>query len=105
MADTSSFFANVLPKKLEENPDLASDINAIYQFDVDGAGCWSIDLTDGAGTVAEGAHASPGCVVSIGKDDFEGMLDGSKNAMTLFITGKLKVSDAGLAMQLQKLLG
>ena len=105
MADTSSFFASVLPKKLEENPDLASDINAIYQFDVDGAGCWSIDLTDGAGTVAEGAHASPGCVVSIGKDDFEGMLNGSKNAMNLFITGKLKVSDAGLAMQLQKLLG
>lgn len=104
MADTASFFANNLPKKLEDNPGLAGDINAIYQFDIDGAGSWTIDLTDGSGSVAEGAHDDPGCVVSVGKDDFEGLLNGSKNAMTLFITGKLKVSDPGLAMSLQKLL-
>lgn len=103
MADTADFFANYLPKKLSENPDLAKEINAVYQFDIDGAGTWSIDLT-GEGSVAEGPHDSPGCTVSIGKDDFEGLLDGSKNPMTLFITGKLQVTDPGLAMSLQKIL-
>lgn len=103
MADTADFFANYLPKKLSENPDLAKEINAVYQFDIDGAGTWSIDLT-GEGSVAEGAHADPGCTVSIAKDDFEGLIDGSKNPMTLFITGKLQVTDPGLAMSLQKIL-
>ena len=103
MADTADFFATYLPQKLSENPGLAKEINAIYQFDIDGAGTWSIDLT-GDGTVAEGAHDNPGCTVTVGKDDFEGLHDGSKNAMTLFITGKLAVTNPGLAMSLQKIL-
>jgi putative sterol carrier protein len=103
MATTQEFFANHLPKKLVENPDLAKEINAVYQFDIDGAGIWTLDLT-GEGSVSEGAHADPGCVVSISDADFNGLLDGSANPMTLFITGKLAVTDAGLAMSLQKIL-
>ena len=38
MADTSDFFANYLPNKLKENPDLVSDIDAVFVFDIDGAG-------------------------------------------------------------------
>ncbi|MCO4744789.1 MAG: SCP2 sterol-binding domain-containing protein [Proteobacteria bacterium] len=105
MATTQEFFANHLPKKLVENPGLAKEIGAVYQFDIDGAGIWTLDLTgDDGGSVSEGAHADPGCVVSISDADFNGLLDGSANAMTLFITGKLAVTDAGLAMSLQKIL-
>ena len=103
MADTQEFFSNVLPERLKGNPSLVSDINAIYVFDIDGAGQWTVDLT-GEGTVAEGGHDSPGCTVTAAKSDFEGMLDNPSSAMMLFMANKLKVSDVPLGLKLQKLL-
>ena len=38
------------------------------------------------------------------KEDFEAMLDNPAQAMMLFMSGKLKVSDVGLGISLQKLL-
>lgn len=103
MADTQDFFTNWLPNKLTNNPDLVKSINAIYVFDIDGAGQWTVDLT-GNGTVAQGPHASPGCTVSANKADWEQMLDNPSSAMMMFMSGKLKVSNVGLGISLQKLL-
>lgn len=103
MADTQDFFANWLPDKLRNNPDLVKSIGAIYQFDIEGAGQWTVDLT-GEGTVTEGPSANPGCVVTASKADFEQMLDNPSSAMMLFMSGKLKVSNVGLGISLQKLL-
>lgn len=103
MADTKDFFANWLPNKLSGNPDLVKSINAIYQFDIDGAGQWTVDLT-GSGTISEGPSASPGCVVTAAKADFENMLDNPSSAMMLFMSGKLKVTNVALGISLQKLL-
>lgn len=104
MKDTNDFFSNYLPGKLAENPDLAADINAVYVFDIDGAGQWTVDLTDGAGSVKEGAADDPGCTVSAAKDDFEGLLENPASGMQLFIMGKLTVTNPGLALSLQKIL-
>ncbi len=103
MADTQDFFTNYLPNKLVENPDLVTDINAIYVFDIDGAGAWTVDLT-GEGEVKAGGVDEPGCTVTAAKDDFETMLDNPSQAMMLFMSGKLKVSNVGLGISLQKLL-
>lgn len=103
MADINDFFGNELPNKLTSNPDLAKEINAVYLFDIDGAGQWTVDLTDGSGKVVEGAEGEPGCTVTVAKADFEGLLDGGNPTM-LFMTGKLKVTNVGLAMALQKIL-
>lgn len=103
MADVQDFFANWLPEKLKNNPSLVKDINAVYVFDIDGAGQWTVDLT-GDGTVASGGHASPGCTVTATKDAFEQMLDNPSSAMMLFMAGKLKVTNVGLGISLQKLL-
>jgi putative sterol carrier protein len=103
MADTNDFFSNWLPNKLATNPDMVKSINAIYQFDIDGAGQWTVDLT-GSGTVTEGTHPNPGCVVSASKADWEQMIDNPSSAMMLFMSGKLKVSNVALGMSLQKLL-
>lgn len=103
MADTKEFFSDYLPNKLSENPDMVKDINAIFVFDIADAGQWTVDLT-GDGLVAEGAHAEPGCTVSAAKGDFETMLDNPAQAMMLFMSGKLAVSNVGLVMSLQKLL-
>lgn len=104
MADINDFFSNYLPNKLEENPDLAADIGAIYVFDIDGAGAWTVDLTDGNGKVSEGAVDEPGCVVSANAEDFGTLLDNPAQGMMLFTLGKLKVSNVGLALSLQKIL-
>ena len=105
MADTTAFFTDYLPGKLAENPGLAAEINAVYQFDIDGAGTWTVDLTAEGGAVSEGAHSDPGCTFTIAKEDFESLLDNPANGMMLFVQGKLQVSgDQGLALSLQKIL-
>jgi hypothetical protein len=103
MADTKDFFDNYLPNKLKNNPNLAKDINAVYVFDIDGAGVWTVDLTKPE--ITNTRHENPGCVVSANKTDFESMLDNPSSAMILFTLGKLKVTNVGLALSLQKLLG
>lgn len=104
MADVQDFFANYLPKKLAENPSLAKDINAVYQFDIEGAGTWTVDLTGGQGVVKDGAAAAAGCTVTAKKPDFENLLDNPSAGMMLFMQGKLKVTNVQLALSLQKLL-
>lgn len=103
MADTNEFFNATLPAALKNNPDVVTEIGAIYVFDIDGAGQWTVDLT-GDGTVAEGAADGAGCTVTAAKGDFEGMLDNPSSAMMLFMANKLKVSDVPLGLKLQKLL-
>ena len=104
MADLNDFFDNYLPNKLETHPDLAKEINAIYVFDIDGYGQVTVDLTDGSGSVSKGAHAAPGCTVSATAADFGSLLDNPSSGMMLFTMGKLKVSNIGLALSLQKIL-
>jgi hypothetical protein len=104
MADALDFFNNYLPKKLIENPDLAKDIAAIYVFEIDGAGSWTVDLTTGDGEVREGGHEEAGCTVTAAKGDFETLLENPAQGMMLFTMGKLKVTNVGLALSLQKLL-
>jgi hypothetical protein len=104
MADTSAFFTTDLPAKLAANKDIAAEIGAIYQFDITGAGTWTVDLTVEGGAVHEGAAENPGCVVTAEKEDFETMLDNPDAAMMLFTMGKLMVTDIPLALQIQKLI-
>lgn len=104
MADTNEFFNKYLPEKLQNNPGLAQSVNSSFQFDIADAGTWSLDLTSPPGKVSEGPVANPGCVITVGKSDWEKMLDNPSLAMQLFMMGKLKASNVGLAMQLQKIL-
>ena len=105
MADTNAFFTEILPAKLSENTGLAAEINAVYQFDIDGAGSWTVDLAAEGGAVSEGAHDDPGCTFTITKDDFESLLDNPANGMMLFVQGRLQVAgNQALALSLQKIL-
>jgi hypothetical protein len=102
MGDTNDFFTNWLPEKLKNNPDLVKSINAVYVFDLDGDQ-WTVDLT-GAGEITHAGHPNAGCTVTVGKADFENMLDNPSSAMMMFMSGKLKVTNVGLGINLQKLL-
>jgi putative sterol carrier protein len=103
MADTKGFFEEYLPAKLKKNPDLAKSVNAVFQFEIDGAGTWALDLT-GEGSVVEGKHENPGCVIKADKATWEGILDNPGSAISKVMTGKLKVSNTMLATKLQKIL-
>lgn len=103
MADTKEFFDSYLPQKIQGNPELAKSINAVFQFDIDGAGTWTLDLT-GDGTVSAGPHDEPGCVITTDRDTWEKVLDNPNLAIQMFMMGKLKASNIGLATQLQKIL-
>lgn len=105
MADTNEFFEKYLPEKFAKNPGLADTVKATFQFDIDGAGSWVVDLSGGPGTVTAGTKADAGCIIKVAKADWEKLLDNPPYAMQLFLTGKLKASNTGLAMQLQKILG
>ena len=103
MSKTAGFFNEYLPNKIEKNPDLAASVNAIFQFNIDGAGSWYADLK-GANEVAEGTHAAPECTISAAQKDWEDILDNPGSAVGKVMTGKLKINNLGLATKLQKLL-
>lgn len=105
MADVNAFFTSYLPKKLAKNPSIVEEINAIYQFNLDGAGQWIVDLTQEGGKISEGVSDDPGCVVTAKGSDFGKLLDNPAKAMFMFTMGKLKVSNISLGMALQKLFG
>lgn len=103
MADVQQFFNESLPQSLAAKPEL-SKIGETYQFDIDGAGTWTVDLTKTPGEVREGPVEDPGCKVTASAKDFGTLLDNPSAGMMLFTMGKLKVSNPGLALSLQKIL-
>ena len=101
MADTAEFFSKFLPERLASNPALQNE-KGIFQFDIGGAGTWTLDLA--TKTVTEGPHAAPDCKITTDRATWEGILDKPSNAMQAFMMGKLKASKVGQAMKLQKIL-
>jgi putative sterol carrier protein len=97
-----------IPARLKAKPDLIGKINAVYQFNIAGAGggAWSVDCTQPGGAVVAGTAAAPRCTVSMADADFLKLVTGKLNAQMAFMTGKIKIQgDMGLAMKLQQLLG
>jgi putative sterol carrier protein len=104
MADTKQFFSESLPARIAKDPALAQSVNAVFQFDIAGAGTWTLDLTPGVNKVVEGPAENPGCVLKADKDTWEKILDNPSLAIQMAMMGKLKVTNIGLATQLQKIL-
>ena len=103
MADTAAFFSEFLPNKLQNDSELG-DMGSTFQFDIEGAGTWSLILKDG-GQVLEGELEDADCVITCAKEDWESLLDNPASGMMLFMQGKLKASNLGMATKLQQILG
>ena len=97
------YFETDLPQKFADKPDLASAVDAVFQFDVEGAGVWTVDMT-GEGTVVEGPAEDPGCVIGCSDAIWSEIVAEPMMATSHFMTGGLTASDLGLAMKLQNLL-
>jgi putative sterol carrier protein len=78
-------------------------MNNSYLFDIEGAGKWKVDVSDGKVSVTEG-ESDADAVISTNEETFDKIASGEQNATSAYMTGKLKVKgDMGAAMKLQKL--
>lgn len=78
-------------------------MNNSYLFDIEGAGVWKVDVTDGAIAVTEGGGDAD-VTIRASEDTFRAIAEGEQNPTTAYMTGKLKIEgDMGAAMKLQKL--
>jgi putative sterol carrier protein len=103
-----AFFDEKVPAALAISPEKAKDVAAVYLFKIAGpdGGTWTVDLVSNPPTAKTGASGTPQCTIEATDDDFRSMIDGGMQvAMSLFFSGKLKVSgDPTLATKLSKLL-
>lgn len=103
MSKTSGFFNEYLPNKIEKNPDLATEINAVFQFEISGAGSWTLNLKDGS-SVTEGTDADADCTLTTDEATWEQILENPGKAVSMVMMGKLKISNLAHATKLQKVL-
>jgi putative sterol carrier protein len=103
-----TFFDQKVPAVLATSPEKVKDVGAVYLFKLSGddGGTWTVDLVSNPPTCKPGEHGAAQCTIEASDADFRGMIDGGMQAaMSLFFSGKLKVSgDPTLATKLSKLL-
>ena len=103
-----AFFDQKVPDVLKTSPEKAQDVAAVYLFRINGpdGGTWTVDLVSSPPFCEPGEHGTPQCTVESSDADFRSMIDGGvQAAMSLFFSGKLKVTgDPMLATKLTKLL-
>jgi putative sterol carrier protein len=78
-------------------------MNNTYVFEIEGAGTWQVDVTDGTIKVTEGGTDGD-VTIHATEETFRAIANGEQNPTTAYMTGKLKIDgDMGAAMKLQKL--
>jgi putative sterol carrier protein len=94
-------FFDALPSKVD--PAKTVGMNNRFAFDIAGVGVWTVIVTDGVVSVAEGEHAAD-CTISASEETLMKISRGEANPTTAYMTGKLKIKgDMGAALKLQKL--
>jgi putative sterol carrier protein len=103
-----AIFDQKVPAVLSTSPEKAKDVAAVYMFKISGpdGGTWTVDLVSNPPTCVPGEKGAAQCTIEASDADFRGMIDGGMQAaMSLFFSGKLKVTgDPVLATKLSKLL-
>jgi putative sterol carrier protein len=101
MAESTKEFFESLPARVDESK--TAGMNNSYVFDIEGAGQWKVDVTDGKVSVTEGPGDAD-ATISTSEETFQKIAAGEQNPTSAYMTGKLKVKgDMGAAMKLQKL--
>jgi putative sterol carrier protein len=100
MAETVQEFFETLPQR---DASATAGMNNSYLFDIEGAGQWLVNVTDGNVAVSEGGGEAD-TTISTSEESFLAISRGELNPTSAYMTGKLKIKgDMGAAMKLQKL--
>lgn len=100
MSDAVREFFEQLPARAQGR---TAGVNSSYVFAVDGAGTWTVTVTDDGVSVDEGDTGGD-CTIATSAETFERIVRGEQNPTSAYMTGKLKVKgDLGAALKLQKL--
>ena len=102
MSKTAEFFNGL--NERAGNGEFASQAGHVFQFVIEGAGTWTLDLKD-SNSVSNESTDSADCTVETDSGTFEAMLEDPMVAMNAFMSGTLKADNLTLAMQLQQFLG
>jgi putative sterol carrier protein len=98
--EITDFFEG-LPERVASGD--TAGMNNTYVFAIDGAGTWTVAVTDAGVTVKEGGEGGD-CTIETSAETFSKLVSREQNPTTAYMTGKLKIKgDMGAAMKLQKL--
>jgi putative sterol carrier protein len=101
MTDTTQAFFEQLAEHRYE--PLLHSISGTIRWDIEGAGSWFVGIQNGSVTVSR-ASTEADCVCKCSKEDFDRMVVGKQNPITLALQGKMKVTgNFGLAQIFQRL--
>jgi putative sterol carrier protein len=101
VAQSVKEFFDTLESRVD--PAKTAGMNNSYVFDIEGAGTWRVDVTDGKVDVTEGGGGAD-VTIRASEETFRAIASGEQNATTAYMTGKIKIDgDMGAALKLQKL--
>jgi putative sterol carrier protein len=102
MAGSVSEFFEGLPSRVDSSK--IEGMNNTYRFDIEDAGSWTVDVSDGQVSVSQDGDAEADCTIATSEETFLKLVSGEQNPTTAYMTGKVKIKgDMGAAMKLQKL--
>ncbi len=82
----------------------AGNVKASVQFNLtgEGGGTWTVKIAEGKCEVVDGAIEAPTATLTAAASDYLALVRGELNAMSAFMSGKLKITgDMGLMMKFQ----
>ncbi|WP_421869501.1 SCP2 sterol-binding domain-containing protein [Motiliproteus sp.] len=84
--------------------DAAGDLDAVFQYQLEGDDAFYVTIVDGTCTLNAGEHDDPNATLSLDDETFEELLSGETDGMQAFMAGKLMVTgDMMLATRLTTL--
>ena len=102
MPDSVQEFFETLSSRADTSK--TAGMNNSYAFDIEGAGQWTVKVTDGSVSVDDGIDEGADVTISASQEIFGQIIAGEQNPTSAYMTGKLKLKgDMGAAMKLQKL--
>lgn len=86
------------------NADAAAGLDLVFQFNIEGAGDYYLQVKDGTCAVQEGSYDDANVTLIMDADTFQELASGETDGMQAFMLGKLRAEgDMMLGMKLNEL--
>jgi putative sterol carrier protein len=107
-ATAAQAYMVIIPTVYNNLPEVKqkfAGLNAVYQFNIEGAGQWHLIFTNGELEVKEGAHPKPNVTITMSEEVRKATAEGKLDPQMAFMSGKIKFAgDMALLMKLGALI-